>query len=171
MDVFERNGYVVEFDAEATRAAYLKVASAGADVCTCDTCLNFARQRAAAYPEAFVALLRSLGIDPLKEDEAYECGKDETGQYSYGGWLHFVGRVLQVGQEIELDGFRYWFDKVGQTPQPNEAFSSEPVAAIEFMTHLAWVIDKPEPDSAPTTTSPRFWQRVARRLHLVKDPE
>ena len=151
----------MEYDRDATSAAYTHVLQAGADVCRCDSCENFARLRAKAYPEQFIAVLRSLGIDPLKEDEAYECSKDESGLYLYGGWLHFVGRVIRVGKEIEVGEFRFWFDQAGNVPSPHDAFKSGPVSAIEFLTHLPWVLERPEPDYSPPLNPPGFWHRVA----------
>jgi hypothetical protein len=146
MEFVEFGGYAVEYDRSATVAAYARVSRAGADICTRDSCDNFAHQRATVYPEQFAAILRLLGIDPLKEREAYECGKDGTGLYLYGGWLHFVGTVVRVGDEIDLDGFKYWFDRPGNVPKPDDAFSGGPVSAIEFLTHLPWVSDKPAPN-------------------------
>jgi len=146
MKRLEFGAFSVDFDDDATRAAYHRLSQGGANVCACDSCENFAAQRETAYPEKFVAVLRSLGIDPSKENEAYECGRDETGLHLYGGWLHFIGAVVRVGDEIEIEGFRYWFDDPGHAPQPDVAFAGVPVSAIEFMTHLPWIIDKPEPD-------------------------
>jgi hypothetical protein len=168
MEVLECGGYAIEYDLAATRAAYTRITQAGADVCSCESCDNFARQRNRAYPEPFIAVLHSLGIDALKEGEAYECGKDESGLYIYGGWLHFVGTVIRVGEEVKADGFRYWFDLPGNVPQPHDAFSGGPASAIEFMTHLPWVSERPEPDYSAAPNPPGFWRRIGGRLHLLR---
>jgi hypothetical protein len=77
MQRFEAGGFVAHYDPEATAVAYRGVAQGGASICSCSGCDNFTRLRMQAYPRDFIAILATLGIDPLKEDEAYECGKDD----------------------------------------------------------------------------------------------
>jgi hypothetical protein len=168
MDVFEGGGYIVQYNAEATQNAYSAIAKGGADVCTCTSCKNFATQRMNAFPNEFLTCLQSFGIDSRKEDEAYQCGKDSTGLYIYGGWFHFVGGVVRGGQEIEVDGFRYWFSLPGQTPKPSDAFNAMPVAAIQFLTHLPWTISEPEPDLITPTQRPGFWRRIGAVLRAFR---
>jgi len=143
MQRLEHRGYIVEYDREATVSVYSSLAQGGATLCLCNSCENFTRLRSQAYPPEFVSLLETLGVDPTKEGEAYECGKDGTGLYIYGGWFHFLGRVVQTGPEADVNGFKYWFDLTG--PPAGEEFRGGAASAIEFLTHLPWVSDRPEP--------------------------
>lgn len=171
MEVFERGGYVIEYDAGASRDAYRAVSKGGADVCTCTSCKNFAAQRANVFAAEFLTVLELLGIDPVKEDEAWECGKDSTGLFMYGGWFHFVGRVVRTGQEIDVGGLRYWFSAPGSTPKPHDAFGAMPVAAIEFFTHLPWTIAEPQPsDPSSSNERPSLWSRLlGKTVRIIRE--
>jgi hypothetical protein len=128
---------VVSYDPDRTRNVYLTIPNGGAERCGCDSCLNFAAQRQSAYPEVFVKLLHQLGIDPLKEGEAYEMGPD-NGHVIYGGWFYFAGELVQEGERLSADpdtGFQYWFASPGHFPKPRFDFGPS-VSAIEFITNL-----------------------------------
>jgi hypothetical protein len=80
---------LVRIDTEATAALYRSADThAGANECTCASCRNFAEQRATAYPDSFVALLRKLGVDSAKELEAFDYDFDDIGgMHLYGAGL------------------------------------------------------------------------------------
>ena len=120
----------------AQRLTHTVELESGAESCTCDSCENFVLARSDAFPEEFLRFLSSVGIDWRKEGEAFEMGKDESGLYLYGGWFHFVGRVVQIGAGIDINGFRFSFDPPGQVPQADEPFRGGPISAIEFVIHL-----------------------------------
>jgi hypothetical protein len=146
VDTFEREGYVVEYDARATADAYARGQESGAGSCSCDSCDNFVLARSQAFPEQFLHLLSSMGIDWQREGEASEMGEDETGQYLYGGWFFFIGRVVQIGKEIEINEFRFPFCRADQLPRAGAAFDQGLVGAVTFITHLPWLSERQAPD-------------------------
>src|SRR6185312_7568062 len=106
---------VVSYDPDRTRNVYLTIPNGDAERCGCDSCLNFAAQQLSAYPEVFLKLLHQLGIDPLKEGEAYEMGADNV-HVIYGGWCYFAGRLDQERErqcEAPQHGFHHCFASPG----------------------------------------------------------
>lgn len=104
----------------------------------------FATQRSTAYPDVFRAPLDKIGIDPQKEDEAYESGPEGSLRV-YGGWLHFAGELVPSGARMTDpgSGFQYWFADAKNLPKPAADFGPS-VLAVEFLTRLPWVIaDQP----------------------------
>ena len=99
MTEFRIGDQAVHYDRDATVAAYAQLTRGDADCCPCSGCRNFALQRDTAYPQSFLDLLNTLGVDPSKEGEAVLYGpKDDT--YLYGGWFYFVGEVIEKGESI-----------------------------------------------------------------------
>jgi hypothetical protein len=141
----------IRCDHDATAAMYGSLENGYAEQCGCLFCKNFAAQRNLAYPASFRAVLDRLGIDPSKEGEAFEYGPVAGGCHLYGGWFYFVGEMVTAG-EYNCDApdshhFDYFFSK----SHPNaEAFRGGPVLAIEFTTHVKWVL--PEPPQYKTTS-------------------
>jgi hypothetical protein len=148
---------LIRFDREATVAAYSAISHGGADACTCSGCRNFALQRNNIYPIEFLNLLNTLGIDPIKEGEAFHNGPT-GGLQSYGGWFYFVGEVVEKGENAVSvcrvpipvdpnhqpltvpDMFQYFIGTA--FPRAPEAFR-KPVVALEFSTLIAWVLEEP----------------------------
>ena len=85
------NDQAVLFDREATASVYRSIDQGDADRCNCGGCKNFRQFRSQAYGTELLLLLERLGIDPLKEWEAYSCGVEINGHIEYGGWFVFVG--------------------------------------------------------------------------------
>lgn len=163
METFDEDGFLVRYDHDATVAAYREIAQGGANVCSCSGCDNFARLRSRVYPPEFLRILSVLGIDPSKENEAWQCGTDKTGLYVYGGWFHFVGEVAKAGPTVNLGGFEFGFAQGGALPG-HDTFAPGPVAAIDFVTRLPWVSDLPEADPPPKGAGRRIADYVRRRL-------
>ena len=142
----------IRYDREATAAIYATSQHGDAEECGCPECQNFARQRSSAYPETFLALLEQLGIDPQKEGEVfYGCPVDD-GCHMYGGWFFLVGELIEAGETntIMADShtFRFFFTSVC----PNAlAFRNGPLLAIEFMTHVRWVLPNPPKSTGPAS--------------------
>ncbi len=104
METIQRGDQLIRYDKTRTMRAYAALLHGGCEDCGCSSCLNFAAQRDKAYPEEFRALLASLGIDPSKEGEVYECGPAGD-LYLYGGWFYFSGNVLEAGERLsKADG-------------------------------------------------------------------
>jgi len=143
METIQRGDQLIRYDKTRTMRAYAALLHGGCEDCGCSSCLNFAAQRDKAYPEDFRALLASLGIDPSKEGEVYECGP--VGDlYLYGGWFYFSGNVLEAGERLsEADGgFEYYFVDASHLPKPPADFGDD-VAAVEFNAKVSWVLSQP----------------------------
>jgi len=132
---------LIDFDRDATLLAHSALGLGGAHGCTCSGCRNFVLLRDRAYPEPFLLFLKTLGIDPKKEGEAVLYGPKD-GRYLYGGWFHFVGKVVDAGQSCMRVGedFRYWINTT--FPRPKAVFGKT-VASIEFITSLPWALKEP----------------------------
>jgi len=135
----------VRYDRDATAAVYAAMQCGDAEWCGCLSCRNFAAQRDLIYPPSFRRLLDQLGIDPNKEGEAFEYGPVDDGWHLYGGWFGFVGEIVTAGEGVcdasdykdDADDFEFFFT----TSHPKfEAFGDGPVPAIEFTTHIEWVL-------------------------------
>ena len=128
----------IRYDRNRTQHIYNGLKRGGADECGCMYCRNFAAQRDSAYPDPFKRLLDELGIDPAKEAEVYEIGPIEGGRFTYGGWLCFIGEMIEAGEgNTRLGGFEYWFTtKVPDAP----AFHGGSMLAVQFLTTIDWVL-------------------------------
>lgn len=133
----------IRFDREQTRRVYSALTTGDAERCGCSSCLNFAAQRQAAYPESFRLLLGQLGIDPETEGEVYECGSEDR-LYVYGGWFYFVGEFVEPGERANTSlgsHFQYWFGDAKRLPKAQVDFG-EKVLSLEFVTRVPWVISR-----------------------------
>ena len=140
---------IIRCDPEATAAVYATLQTGYAEKCGCNSCRNFAAQRDVAFPASFCELLRQMGIDPAKEGEAFEYGPVSDGCHLYGGWFYFVGELVAAG-EYNCDApdshyFNYFFSR---SHPKAVGFDRGPVLAIEFETHVKWIL--PEPSGTAT---------------------
>ena len=99
MNLLDLPGWRVEYDHEATVAAHSGAPANGPESCVCAPCRNWAATRESLLPREFRELLDRLGIPFDREREVYHNCRLETGLHSYGGWYHFVGRVLSGERE------------------------------------------------------------------------
>jgi hypothetical protein len=97
------------------------------------------------YPAEFCSLLKQIGIDPEKEGEVYEVGR-EGDRRIYGGWFYFAGEVAALSaRNSTLANFEFWFAEARQLPKPVVDFGDR-VAVVEFVTKVPWVLpDHPAP--------------------------
>ena len=137
-------GQKIRFDHETTVQLYREtVTASGADCCDCLFCKNFARQRGVIYPEEFNILLARLGVDHLKEWEAFDLGPSDTDSKRrvYGGWFLFCGELLEE-PDVRPEGqpFLFWFTK----SFPNVSVPNElKICAVEFLAEIPWVLPEP----------------------------
>ena len=132
------------FDREATVALYRQTITVpGADNCTCTSCKNFAAQRGKVFPEEFLQFLKQLGVDPLKEWEAFDYSfnpKTPRKNLLYGGWFLFAGELvegLDKRPEPKQKHFAYWFT----TSFPSGTLPTDlKLCAIEFLVEIPWVL-------------------------------
>ena len=92
-----------ECDSEATQVAYSRVSRGGAESCSCNGCRNFVGARNRVFPDAFLELLATLGVGPLKDAEAYHNARLAPGRHDYGGWYHFIGQLTVDGDFGAVD--------------------------------------------------------------------
>ncbi len=92
-----------EFDPKATQAAYARVDHGGSERCICNGCRNFVVARSHVFPRDFLELLTTLGVDPLKDGEAYHNARLAPGRHDYAGWYHFVGQLTVDGDFGEVN--------------------------------------------------------------------
>jgi len=135
------------FDRIATEAAYAKVDRSGAEACVCDACRNYVAVRARLLPECFVSFLKSVGVDPNKEAEAYHMGRVAAGKHFYGGWYHFVGELHKTGDFPPIaagDEFSFFLCRANAPHL--RALDGHKLVEVEFEARaVPWVIDLPEP--------------------------
>jgi hypothetical protein len=137
MEQLRLGDQLIRYDREATAAAYQLVSSGCTDQCQCNACRNFALQRDAVYPPEFRAILDQLGIDPKKENDVHETGIVVDGICPYGGWLLFVGEIIEAGESVAqlAKDFQCFF-----RPARGPAFFGDRVLAIEFITKVRWLL-------------------------------
>ena len=135
-------------DRAATVDAYRRAADGGSQTCKCAGCRNFVAARLQVFPAPFLALLDSLGIDPVKDGEVYHLARGSTGRHIYGGWYHFVGTLEVTGDFAAVnfgDGFT---SHLCRASAPRlDALVGQPVVQLEFHTDgVPWVLQEHEPD-------------------------
>ena len=83
-----------ELDASLTFETYSQIQIGASESCGCAECLNFAAQRSIAFPRKFRDFLALAGISVDREAEIYHNSRLDSGLHSYGGWFHFVGKII-----------------------------------------------------------------------------
>jgi hypothetical protein len=98
-------------------------------------------------PERFVTFLKSVGIDPSKEAEAFHNARISKGKHHYGGWYHFVGQLLKTGDFPMTEagpGFSYYLCRA-HSPHLR-AFEEHNLVEVGFVAEsVPWIIDEDEP--------------------------
>jgi hypothetical protein len=141
-------GWSIEFDRAATVAAFADVRIGGSESCSCDPCRNWILTREQLLPTDFRALLDQLGIPFDRDTEVYHNCRLESGLHSYGGWYHFVGRVLE-GEHQCSPNVQYGSLSVYFHSQPHllaEPFAKLLVAELAFDAEVPWLSEVPEAD-------------------------
>jgi hypothetical protein len=146
MEQLELPGWRVLYDTAATRAVHARLPTGGADSCSCDPCRNWVLSRARLVPAELQVLLDRLGIPLDRDAEIYHNARLESGLHSYGGWYHFVGRVLSGEREasphVPFGQFAVFFHS--SPALLPEAFAGQPVVQLEFDAELPWLSEVPE---------------------------
>jgi hypothetical protein len=136
----------LEHDPQVTRALY----AAGIDQgqpCDCSSCRNFRSLGTDAFHPTVRTMLLALGIDPAQPAEIYQAGPSSDGRIQYGGFFHFIGRVLSGDREYLAEaesGFRYFVHEKAQLVATS--FIGHPVVQLEFVVLMPWVLSEPCPD-------------------------
>ena len=146
MDILELPGWKIQFDRDATSTAYRLAPQQGPEFCGCDSCRNWSATRERLLPVGFRNLLAYIGIPFNHEIEVYHNGRLENGLHSYGGWYHFIGRVLFGEQErsanIVFGGLSVYFHS--KPTLLADSFIGLPVVQLEIDATVPWLSDVPE---------------------------
>jgi len=146
MDTLELPGWKIQFDRDATSAAYRVALQGGPESCGCDSCRNWCASRERLLPVDFRKLLARLGIPFNHEIEVYHNGRLENGLHSYGGWYHFVGNVLfgekGCSANIKFGGLSVYFHSKPMLLA--DSFIGQSVVQLEFDATVPWLSDIPE---------------------------
>jgi hypothetical protein len=153
----------IECDQETTRDLFSRVQSGAPETCGCVPCRNFAAAREQLYPVDVIQLLDSLGIPHDREAEVYHTHRIRPRRHGYGGWFHFVGRIVggldackQIGTTKDAPVWGFDLEKVsaefkmGFTQRIGllkEPFQGHPIVQIEFQATVPWVLTEEEPES------------------------
>lgn len=134
-------------DRAATEGAYTKAGLDGAEACNCSTCRNYLAVRQRVLPPAFVAFFHSVGIDPMKEGEAYHLARVAPGCHKYGGWFHFIGDLQKTGDfpMIQLaSGFGFYLCRAHS--KHLKVLDGFQLVEVGFdADEVPWVLNQPEP--------------------------
>jgi hypothetical protein len=91
--------------------------------------------------------LTTLGVDPLKDGEAYHNARVAPGRHNYGGWYHFIGKLTIDGDFGMVDfgsGFTACLCKA--TAPRLKTLEGLPVVQIEFQSEaVPWMLSETEP--------------------------
>jgi hypothetical protein len=141
LEQIDFRGWILEVDAAATSAAYAAAGPVGPEACRCRDCRNFIAARDAAYPAELKELATRLGVVPLTETEIWEYGPFDSEQplvRLYGGFFHFVGRILRDPGTGDFD--------VHFRPDRSllpDAFGAQPVVQVGFSFPVPWMLEEP----------------------------
>ena len=136
-------------DVDATVAAYARTQGGGATTCGCAGCRNFVRARPRVFPDSFLAILGSLGIDPAKDLRVCQHARLAPGRHGYTGSFLFVGDLLRPGPHEYVsvgEGLTVSLSR-GGLHGPAPAFEGLAVVILDFHADaVPWVLDEPEID-------------------------
>jgi hypothetical protein len=145
----------IEYDPHATRQAYARRATGSPEECGCIECRNFAAARHEIYSEQVLKLFAQIGISADREAEIYYGAHLASGLHSYGGWFHFVGRILDgTGNEsvANVPNFGLEFVRLSEHLQiavnshvalVPSAFQDLPLVQLEFLAEAPWILSEP----------------------------
>ncbi len=110
-------------------------------------CRNYVLVRDRVLPSSFVSFLRGVGVNPIKEAEAYHLTAAAPREHQYGGWFHFVGNLTKTGDLPVVEfapGFKVWLCRSEAPHLP--ALDGLPLVQVEFLAQsVPWVTEDPEP--------------------------
>lgn len=146
MEILVLPGWKIEYDRDATAAAYNGAVQRGPAACACGSCRNWCASRERLLSKDFRNLLDELGIPYDHEIEVYHNGRLENGLHSYGGWYHFIGRVLfgehECSPNVDYGGLSVYFHS--KQSLLADSFIGQPVVQLEIEAMVPWLSDVPE---------------------------
>jgi hypothetical protein len=143
---FCAEGWVLDYDRDATAAAYRLVREDPGLSCGCAPCLNWSRTRDRLLPTRFRTILDEFGVAHDREAELYHTVRTEAGHLC-GGWYHLVGHLIAVPQAapatISIDAFHISFSR--RNDLVAAPLQGHPLVQLDFHCTVPWLSDVPEP--------------------------
>ena len=153
MEIFKFLDWEFLVDKESTLIGYEKVKEGGSSSCRCAMCENFNCYRTYVWPIPIKSLFADLGIDYTKDAEAAHYARLDNGLHQYGGWFHFVGKIIEkavttltIEKPIDhtltdiTDNFSIGFHKGSARTLFDENILD--LVQVEFVVNIPWVIEK-----------------------------
>jgi hypothetical protein len=150
-------GSAFEVDADATRAAYARIARGDAETCACSRCRNYVAVRDRALPPGVRGILEALGVDVAKEADVMDLGPASDGGTRVVVTFHAVGRPAggeapaaswapETGVQVSL-GAGDWH----AAPE----FRGQPLLLASVELSTPWVLSEPHPEAPVSPLSGR----------------
>ena len=133
-------GWSLSCDPVATGRAQANAGVPGAELCACDTCLNFATARPALYDPTTRALLRQLSIPDHRESHVTDLGPIQPGYRLYIVLFHFVGEI-RACPDAPADDITF---RPRTYPLP-PSFADLSVVEMSIPVEVPWGLSAPEP--------------------------
>ena len=161
MQVIELHKWAIRCEPDLTSEAYALIDTAGAELCGCEECFNFAAARHLLYTPEVLELFDWLGIDPTLEAEVRRDAFLGHGRHGYTACFYLVGEiekgpattVARHGRRDESalesagDGICVGFSAACEDAP--DAFCGLPVSCLEVSVVAPWISNAPEPQAAP----------------------
>lgn len=153
MQQIKYNGWIIEFDRQATQDVYKRIEKGDTECCKCEHCANFVVGRK-YYPEDFLEVLVQIGIDYKKEFETWCIKPTEKGRfYFYRGGFNFIGSVIKepqaslikeinpVSSEIQFAcSFSYCTDLAHEEFKELKKAGMS-IASVDFEITIPWLLE------------------------------
>jgi hypothetical protein len=146
--------WLIAHDPDATRRCYAQLPAGSG--CDCSSCRNFEAALGQTFPDEFLHLLGTLGVDPTKQAELCHYCREGSGLHLTGGWYHLVGSIV-AGDDAcrrENGASTFWFEEFrpgfefgfsARLALVQHVFTGLPLVQLEFQTRVPWVITDSEP--------------------------
>ncbi len=99
------------------------------------------------FPEEVMDLFGQLGINYERDAEIYHTARVESGLHLYGGWFHFIGRILKQPNGLAKVNEHFTIDFLVNRALAAKSFENRPLVQVEITAEVPWVLkDEKEPD-------------------------
>ncbi|MCL2629711.1 MAG: hypothetical protein FWD33_03445 [Alphaproteobacteria bacterium] len=135
----------IEYDKQATEKIYAAIKPYA---CDCISCQNY-RKATENIPSEIRNLFDAFGIDFYKAAEIYDCSAKQDDKLIYGGWYHFIGRIVGEKDGKENGMLIGWYEitkdfKITFTKDSaliDENFPKDNICQMEIVFNLPWVFE------------------------------
>jgi hypothetical protein len=172
MQRVELRKWSVLSDPDLTREAYARIDCAGAEICGCEACFNFATARHLVYTPDVLELFDCLGIDPLLEADVRHDRCLGAGHHTYTASFYLVGRIADgpattrarsgATEKSSLESAgpdaRVSVGFCADASDAPDAFRGLPVIVMEVSVVAPWVSNAEEPRAVDVAGS--FGERL-----------